>query len=145
MAKKGAPKGACKYVLCERCSAVKERRRCRMCDACGRQYQKEQQAERQRLRGQSRKKIREARYRAAGLAPTRPPPDKCEICERQDYNRKQDKPRHLALDHCHKTGKFRGWVCLKCNLAIAHFGDTRAGVQRVIDYFHRAETANKET
>lgn len=139
--KTGAPAGANNYVLCERCYAVKERRRCRMCNACGAAYQKE----RQRLRGQSRKKIREARYRSAGLAPTRPAPDRCEICERQDYNRKQAKPRHLALDHCHKTGKFRGWVCLKCNLAIAHFGDTREGVQRVIDYFHRAETANKET
>lgn len=41
-------------------------------------------------------------------------PDKCEIC-------------HLAsltdFDHDHKTGKFRGWICRRCNLTLGMVKD----------------------
>ncbi len=143
MGKMGAPKDANKRLLCCECSSVKERRRCSRCDACSLRYAKEKDAERQRVRGHSRKTLRERKHRYAGLVATRPSPQHCEICQREDFNRRQQTPRALALDHCHKTGKFRGWLCLKCNLAIAHFGDTREGVQRAVDYFNRAEKENE--
>jgi hypothetical protein len=49
--------------------------------------------------------------------PTRPCPDACEICG--------SKPnRALSLDHCHATNTFRGWLCSKCNSAIAFLKDS---------------------
>mgnify|MGYP001161293193 FL=1 len=39
-----------------------------------------------------------------------PMPDCCDICGATD--------RRMTLDHCHETGEFRGWLCLKCNSAI---------------------------
>ena len=31
----------------------------------------------------------------------------CQACGEQ---------RVLCLDHCHETGRFRGWICHPCNL-----------------------------
>jgi hypothetical protein len=44
----------------------------------------------------------------------RPKPDICEIegCDRPA----------TCLDHCHRTGRFRGWVCQSCNSRLAIFG-----------------------
>jgi len=36
-------------------------------------------------------------------------PDNCEICGSMGK---------MYFDHCHKTGKFRGWICMRCNLAL---------------------------
>ena len=41
----------------------------------------------------------------------------------------------LHLDHDHDTGKFRGWLCLKCNMGIGQLGDTREGVAAAVAYF----------
>jgi hypothetical protein len=42
--------------------------------------------------------------------PTRPMSELCESC-----NQKPTGKRNLSLDHCHKTGRFLGWVCHGCN------------------------------
>lgn len=57
--------------------------------------------------------------------PTRPCPDVCELCG--------DPPgkNRLALDHDHATGKFRGWLCMKCNTALGMLKDR-------IDLLHKA-------
>lgn len=65
--------------------------------------------------------------------PTRPEPKLCEIC---------DGPPNgvggLHLDHDHRTGAFRGWLCSKCNTGIAMLGDTSAGVAMAVAYLLRA-------
>lgn len=67
-------------------------------------------------------------------APTRPQPIGCEICTREL------KPgAGTCLDHCHDTGKFRGWLCHRCNLSIGHLGDNAAGVRRALIYLERFE------
>jgi Recombination endonuclease VII len=43
----------------------------------------------------------------------------CAICERNQSNFKF----HLAVEHCHKTGKIRGLVCSSCNLKISVLED----------------------
>lgn len=71
---------------------------------------------------------RERNWRRVGAAkPTRIAPENCECC-----NAKAIKTLHL--DHDHKTGKFRGWLCRPCNQAIGMLGDDVAGLLRAISY-----------
>lgn len=82
-------------------------------------------------------KIRQQRYdrKRRGIPdPTRPNPEKCENCGR-------DPGKYgMHVDHCHATGKFRGWLCGKCNMGIGTLGDSIEGLQRAIEYLKRAES-----
>ena len=40
----------------------------------------------------------------------------------------------LAVDHCHKTGKIRGLLCINCNTALGKFKDNPFVLQTAIDY-----------
>jgi Recombination endonuclease VII len=64
--------------------------------------------------------------------PTRPVPLVCECC---------GKPcrRHLALDHCHVSGRFRGWLCWACNRGIGSLGDNLAGLKQAVAYLERLD------
>jgi len=42
----------------------------------------------------------------------------CELCGKSEHNKK------LHMDHDHKTGKFRGWLCRKCNSAAGYVNDS---------------------
>jgi hypothetical protein len=65
--------------------------------------------------------------------PTRPRPDTCECCGAPPGK------QALALDHCHTTGAFRGWLCSSCNTALGKLGDNKAGLLRALAYLERAE------
>lgn len=52
----------------------------------------------------------------------------CAICEQAP------KGKLLALDHCHKTGRIRGLLCTRCNLALGHFGDSLSLLVRAAAY-----------
>lgn len=47
------------------------------------------------------------------------------------------KTRRLHVDHDHETGRIRGLLCLKCNSALAQFGDRIEGVTKAVDYLQR--------
>ena len=51
--------------------------------------------------------------------PTRPEPKVCECCGEAPSGRY----KNLCLDHCHTTGKFRAWLCDKCNRALGMVRD----------------------
>lgn len=55
---------------------------------------------------------------------------KCPICDRETK---------LVLDHCHKTGLLRGFICQKCNIALGKFGDNLEGLQKAIKYLENFE------
>jgi uncharacterized protein CbrC (UPF0167 family) len=40
----------------------------------------------------------------------------------------------FVLHHCHKTGKFRGWLCHACNRALGNFQDDLNIVKKAVDY-----------
>src|ERR1035437_5063849 len=63
----------------------------------------------------------------ASLYPS-PEDKKCELCRAE---------RPLCIDHDHKTGAFRGWLCSSCNRALGTFGDSVEGLNKAIAYLHR--------
>lgn len=68
----------------------------------------------------------------------------CQICN------KPEKVKHrisgnviaLALDHDHKTGKFRGWLCSNCNTTLGRFGDDPVVFRRIAHYLEGSFDAN---
>lgn len=46
--------------------------------------------------------------------------------------------RRLAMDHCHQTGEFRGWLCEKCNVAIGALGDCPAVAAKAVEYLKQS-------
>ncbi|MFI5397641.1 MAG: endonuclease domain-containing protein [Candidatus Binatia bacterium] len=64
--------------------------------------------------------------------PTRARPATCECC-----GGVPDADKVLALDHCHETGVFRGWLCGRCNRGIGLLGDSVGGLERAIRYLRR--------
>lgn len=86
------------------------------------------EAAKERMRGYYRKK------KGIPLA-TRPCPEHCENCKR-----KLEPGKKTHLDHDHTTGKFRGWLCNKCNLGLGALGDSIAAVEHTLEYLKRAES-----
>ena len=50
---------------------------------------------------------------------------KCDLC---------NATKRLVLDHDHVTGRFRGWICQKCNLGLGRLGDSIEGLQQAEAY-----------
>jgi hypothetical protein len=63
--------------------------------------------------------------------PTRPRPEACECCGEKPTT------RGLCVDHDRVTGKFRGWLCGRCNRSIGQLGDSLAGLMRAVRYLRR--------
>ena len=66
----------------------------------------------------------------------------CPICNKTSEELKSsgrwDKHTLIwCLDHCHKTLKFRGWICQGCNIGLSRFYDSIAMFKRVIKYLER--------
>lgn len=81
--------------------------------------------DREKHRGYGRKRL--------GLpTPLWPVPLLCEQCSNPPGI------KGLALDHDHMTGKFRGWLCHRCNLGMGLLGDDIEGLRRAIAYLERA-------
>lgn len=58
----------------------------------------------------------------------RPRPEVCEVCGRRNGK------HGIALDHCHKTGAPRGWLCYSCNTILGHAEDNPEILRKLIDY-----------
>ncbi len=58
---------------------------------------------------------------------------KCEICGGTDFGRS----KRPHIDHCHKTGKVRGLLCLSCNQVLGRFEDSAERLRRAADYLEQ--------
>lgn len=58
---------------------------------------------------------------------------KCAICDSNTTKRKKDT---WIVDHCHKTGKVRGILCHKCNIAIAFLEDDPELMDKAKEYLN---------
>lgn len=60
----------------------------------------------------------------------RPKPEQCEVCGAFG----NDTKKGIVYDHNHNTGKFRGWICLRCNVALGMVKDNIEILQNLIKY-----------
>jgi len=44
------------------------------------------------------------------------------------------------MDHCHRTDRFRGWICSHCNTMIGLAGESKVGLENGINYLVRSDT-----
>lgn len=63
----------------------------------------------------------------------------CSICRV-----KLDGGRKTHWDHCHKTGKFRAWLCQSCNNGLGLFKDNPKFLRQAAAYIELHEAANLE-
>lgn len=59
----------------------------------------------------------------------------CPICEKTSIAGISK----IVLDHCHHTGKVRGWVCESCNTGIGRFDDDPNIVYRAIEWLMKED------
>jgi hypothetical protein len=64
----------------------------------------------------------------------------CEICKQPEARRRKgsESPTALCLDHCHKTGKHRGFLCHHCNTGLGQFKDNPKFLQEAIEYLKKS-------
>jgi hypothetical protein len=62
----------------------------------------------------------------------------CAVCEEKlpDLMAYEDRRRLYAIDHNHKTGVFRGILCLNCNTLLGMAKDSTQVLQKAIDYLN---------
>ncbi len=60
-------------------------------------------------------------------------PEQCEICGAFG----KDSKKGICFDHDHKTGKFRGWICIRCNLILGYAKDKVEILQLIIKYLKK--------
>ena len=46
--------------------------------------------------------------------------------------------RKLHMDHCHRTDRFRGWICSHCNTMLGLAGESKVGLENGINYLVRS-------
>ena len=71
--------------------------------------------------------------------PSKTNPYNCDNCKKAIVTTKT-----IQLDHCHKTGKFRGWLCKECNISIGNLGDDINGIIHTIKYLNKTQQISKE-
>lgn len=57
---------------------------------------------------------------------------RCAIC-----HRKPSSKRRLCVDHCHRTKRVRGLLCIKCNVAMGLLGDSVDLVSLTLRYLKK--------
>lgn len=69
----------------------------------------------------------------------RPRPEICDIC-----GGPPDPKRGMHFDHCHKTHRFRGWLCRKCNLMLGNAEDDPTRLRDGAAYLERFREVSHE-
>jgi hypothetical protein len=57
--------------------------------------------------------------------------NQCAVCHTTDPGGKHKK---FMVDHCHTTGKVRGLLCKRCNIALGEVNDNIGTLQAMVEY-----------
>lgn len=68
--------------------------------------------------------------------------DKCAVCQK-DFERDKRGWDTCHIDHDHETGKVRGLLCSRCNVALGDFQDSEAVLTRAIEYLRKHKQKTK--
>jgi hypothetical protein len=62
----------------------------------------------------------------------------CAVCKLSETckDKRSNKVRDLAVDHCHTTGRVRGLLCSRCNKALGGFKDNAELLASAIGYLN---------
>lgn len=65
----------------------------------------------------------------------------CAICGRPEWrvDKRTEKPRALAVDHCHDTGRVRGLLCFSCNVAVGFLENSPEFAEAAAQYLRRGD------
>jgi hypothetical protein len=105
-----------------------------ICDAHRAEQVRKRYPERQQLI-EVRAKSRYLEKREALLG--RPRPELCEICGCTPQARAKRPRNGMCFDHCHATGKPRGWICDRCNKVLGMVKDDTALLRKLADYLDK--------
>lgn len=108
--------------------------------------EKQRKAERTKIlqRTEKYKALAAARYRLKKEARSlRDRPSSCECCGKSPPPG-GGKSSTINWDHCHTTGKFRGWLCTGCNTALGMANDDPRILRSLADYIERWQESYKE-
>ena len=66
---------------------------------------------------------------------------KCAICKKELNIQKETtwRPKSVAVDHCHLSGKVRGILCSNCNTGLGLFADNVDALLEAVQYLRRAD------
>lgn len=67
------------------------------------------------------------------MAGGRSRPSTCDVCDLTSHQ--------IVFDHCHQSGKFRGWICYGCNIALGHTKDNPETLRALANYLEQSGTS----
>lgn len=113
-----------------RLSNIDKKRNLADCLTCGAQVTVKYKGSLWKCNNALREVDRNRKYRRKyGIEPSSIP-QSCEVCGSQT---------RISYDHSHISGKFRGWLCMKCNTALGLVGDNIETLERLIAYLKRGD------
>ena len=65
---------------------------------------------------------------------------KCLLCGADEIDQHHGR---LFVDHCHKTGKYRGLLCTTCNTGLGAFKDNVEVMQKAIEYLNETSLRHR--
>ena len=83
------------------------------------------------------KELRDLRKKLTKSHPRPSYGSSCDLCGKPVY-------KNWQLDHCHETGKFRGWLCKGCNTGLGGIGDSFESTIKALVYLSKFKNINSK-